>query len=266
MVRIILNADDFGRSLTLNQAVNDSFKQGLISSASLIVTGKYLQNAVDYINAGDYVEKVHLHFNVSTILRDGDSEDMPLTKAMKEDTFFCKNGKFSTYKGLPQKFSYIRKWKVVYRELVAQYEKFIEITKGKADYKHVDFHLWYNLTWPVSVALYFFNRKYKIESIRLIGLHQMNSRKYRLLTWISKTRNIKEVPSTNIDYYLTKKKSLSHYQTIELYCHPNYKNGEFLDDSPSYLHHDRQPMLRQIQMLKDSGDIEFISWKDILET
>lgn len=265
VMKIILNADDFGRSITLNQAVDDSFRQGLVTSAGLIVTGKYLQNAVDYINNGDYIDKVHLHLNVSTVRRDGDTEDMPITETMRKDPFFCKNGKFFPYKGLPQKFSGSRKWMVVYRELVAQYEKFIEITKGKADYKHIDFHLWYNLTWPVSIALYFFNIRFKIKSIRLIGLHQLDNRKYRLFTWISKTHNIKMIPSTNIDYYLSNRQSLSHYKIIELYCHPNYKNGEFLDDSPSYLQHERQPMLRQIQMLKDLGDIEFISWKDAFE-
>lgn len=262
MMKIILNADDFGRSISLNQAVNDSFNQGLISSAGLIVTGKYLQNALEYINTGNYVEKIHLHLNVSTSRIDGDSEDIPLTEAMRKDSFFCKNDKFSPYHGLPEKFIDIRKCKVVYQELVAQYEKFREITKGKADYKHIDFHLWYNLTWPVSVALYFFIKKFNIESVRLIGLHQMHSRKNRLFCWISKPRNVKSIPSTNIDYFLSKRQAFSHCQIIELYCHPNYKDGVFLDDSLSYLRHSRQPMLKQIQMLKELKDIEFISWKD----
>ena len=262
-MRIIINADDFGRSFTLNKAVNDSFKLGLITSAGLIVTGKNLQNALEYIYAGDYIKNIHLHLNVSTSRIDGDSEDVPLTEAMKKDSFFCKDGKFSPYKGLPQKLTTIRKWKVVYKELVAQYEKFIEITKGEANYKHIDFHLWYNLTWPVSVALYFFNRKFKIKTVRLIGLHQVNSRKYRLMRWISKPLSVNCIPSTNIDYYLSKRQSLSHYQTIELYCHPNYKDGVFLDDSPSYLKHDRQPMLKQIQELKNTGNFEFISWSNL---
>ena len=47
MVRIILNADDFGKSVTRNQAIDDSFKQGLIRSAGLIVTGKHLYEGTD---------------------------------------------------------------------------------------------------------------------------------------------------------------------------------------------------------------------------
>lgn len=50
---------------------------------------------------------------------------------------------------------------------------------------------------------------------------------------------------------------------MELYCHPNYKEGVFLDDSPSYLKHERQPMFKQIQLLKEMEDVEFVSWENI---
>ena len=153
MIQVILNADDFGKSPNRNRAVDDCFKQGLISSAGLIVTGKHLQDAVGYINRGEYVGKIHLHFNLSTSLLNEDPDDIPLTEIMRKDSFFCTAGKFTKYKGLSKNVSDIVKWKVVYHELVAQYKKFIEVTDGKADYNHVDFHLWYNLTWPVSVAL-----------------------------------------------------------------------------------------------------------------
>ena len=263
MVKIILNADDFGKSVERNRAIDDSFKQGLIRSAGLIVTGKHLQEAVDYMNEGGYVGNIHLHFNLSANLLHEDSDDIPLTEAMRKDALFCKDGKFKKYNGLPHRFSDIRKWRIVYRELVAQYNKFIEVTNGKANYKHVDFHLWYNLNWPVSIALYFFNRKYKIESVRFIGIHQKSRRRYRLLSWISRPRRVDYIPATNIDYYLSKTKSLVDYKVIELYCHPNYKEGVFLDDSPSYLKHERQPMLKQIQLLKDCADVEFVSWENI---
>lgn len=262
MARVILNADDFGKSPGRNRAVDDSFKQGLICSAGLIVTGKHLQEAVDYMKRGGYVQHVHLHFNLSANLMHEDSDDIPLTEDMKRDPFFCKDGKFFKYKGLPRNFSGIRKWRVVYRELVAQYDKFMEITEGKGNGKHIDFHLWYNLTWPVSVALKIFAKKYKIESVRYIGVHQTNNRRYRLFQKISQTPGVKSVPATNIDYYLSKRQLFDKYPLVELYCHPNYKEGVFLDDSPSYIKHERQPMLKQIQMLRELGDVEFVSWED----
>ena len=79
---------------------------------------------------------------------------------------------------------------------------------------------------------------------------------------LSNNPRVTYIPATNIDYFLTKKQALSHYRIIELYCHPNYKEGVFLDDSPSYLKHERQPMLTQFRGLKEIGDIEFVSWEN----
>lgn len=262
MRKIILNADDFGRSLERNRAIDDSFKQGLIKSAGLIVTGKDLQDAVSLMRESGYQEHIHLHFNLSTSMRDGDSEDAPLSESMRNDSFYCENGRFRPYKRLPAHFTSITKWRIVYRELVAQYNKFKEVTKGEADYSHIDFHLWYNLTWPVALALNLFTWKYSIKSVRYIGEHQKMHRRFRILRAISWNPRVKSIPATNIDYFLSNRESMGKYSIIELYCHPHYKDGVFLDDSPSYLKHERQPMTKQIQSLKAFEPLEFISWED----
>lgn len=262
-MKIILNADDFGKSIERNRAIDDSFKQGLISSASLIVTGKHLSEAIDYMNKGRYTEKIHLHINLSTNLLHEDPDDTPLTEKMRKDSFFCKDGKFKKYKGLPHRITDIRKWKTVYDEMVAQYEKFIEVTEGNADYKHIDFHLWYNLTWPVSVALNVFTRKYKIESVRYISMKNRNIRKNNLYRIISWNPRVKSISCSSIDYFLTKYKSIPKEEVFELYCHPNYKEGVLLDDTPSLFQHDRQPLIEHIQKLKALDSFEFVSWKDV---
>ena len=61
MKKIILNADDFGRSIEQNQAIDSSFHMGLICSAGLIITAQYLQDAIDKANKGGYMEHIHLH-------------------------------------------------------------------------------------------------------------------------------------------------------------------------------------------------------------
>lgn len=262
-MKIILNADDFGRSIERNQAIDDAFKQGLIRSSSLIVTGKYLQDAVDYINKGGYADKIHLHLNLSTSKKDVDSEDIPLTEAMRNDSFFCKNGRFRPFKGLPTNPRGVFKWKIVYHEMVAQYNKFMEVTNGKGDYKHIDFHLWYNLTWPASVALKVFTRKYKIESVRYISMHYKSILKYKIHQIISWNPRVKSISCSSIDYFLTKYRSIPKEKVFELYCHPNYKEGVLLDDTPSLFQHDRQPLIEHIQKLKALDSFEFVSWKDV---
>ena len=104
MIQVILNADDFGKSPERNRAIDDSFKEGLISSAGLIVTGKFLQDAVKYIEKSNYVNKIHLHFNLSANLLHEGSEDAPISDAMRTDSFFCKDDLFIPYKGLPRGF------------------------------------------------------------------------------------------------------------------------------------------------------------------
>ena len=262
MTRIIINADDFGKSPGRNRAIDDSFKQGLITAAGLIVTGKYLQDAVNLLKEGGYTDKIHLHLNLSANLLQEGSEDAPITDSMRNDPFFCSGGKFIPDKGLPNEISAIRKWRVVYREMVAQYKRFIEVTDGKGDYSHIDFHLWYNMSWPVSIALNLFTWRFKIKSVRYIGLHQKKNRRFRLYRAISWNPRVRCIPATNIDYFLSKHQSLKQYGVIELYCHPNYKDGVFLDDSPSYLNHDRQPMQDQIRKLREIEDTEYVSWSD----
>lgn len=264
MTKIIINADDFGKSRDRNRAIDDSFKKQLICSAGLIVTGKHLQEAVSYMKQGGYFDKIHLHFNLSANLLHEDSEDIPLTETMRNDPFFCKDSKFIKYHGLHGRVSDIGKWKTVYFELVAQYERFIEITEGLADYKHIDFHLWYNLTWPVSIALKRFTRQYGIKSVRYLGEHQKKLLRNRLFYMIGKSAGVRCIPATNIDYYLNNRESFSGTPLVELYCHPNYKGGVFLDDSPSYLKHDRQPMEKQISELRQFDDIQFVSWDMVL--
>ena len=264
MTRIILNADDLGKSPRRNQAIVDSFKYGLITSAGMIVTGRYLQDAVNRVFdlcGGGYLKAIHLHFNLSANLLHEGSEDTPISQKIKEDSYWCVDGMFKPYKGLHSQFKDILKWRVCYRELVAQYERFKEVTKGEADYQHVDFHLWYNLNWQVAVALRFFIKKYNIKSVRFIGVHQMKSRKYRLLSKIGGYSASNEIPSTNIDYFLSKSELFQDCDTVELYCHPHYKEGVLLDDSPSYLKHDRQPLKKQLELLKHDGDFEFVSWE-----
>lgn len=59
MRSIILSADDLGRSPERNRAIDESFKNGNIKSAGLLVTGKYLENAVNQINGGGGVCKTY---------------------------------------------------------------------------------------------------------------------------------------------------------------------------------------------------------------
>lgn len=265
MKNIIINADDFGRGHERNNAIDYCIKNGLINSIGLIVTGKNLEHAVELMNEGGYHKHVHLHFNMGICPVDSDTFDVPLTKAVQNDSFFCENGYLKKCRSLSVGYRRIAKSFAIYKELEAQYKIFKEITHGKADYDHIDFHMWYNLTLPCAIAMYFFLKINHIKTARIIGIHQESRPKLKRLARISMNTKIKTYPATNIDYFISKKNDLFVKEDgiIELYCHPNFKNGILLDDSPSYLKHDRQPMAYHIGLLKGLKDLNFVSWADI---
>lgn len=260
-MRIIINADDFGKGIERNRAIDDAFKQGMISSVGTIVTGRYLQDAINQADGGGWLDRLHLHFNFAANSLKENSEDTPLTEVMKNDQFFCKEGKFKQYKGLSNKLSDIRKWRVVYDEMVAQYNYFKEVTKGKANYKHIDFHLWYNLTWPVSIALNVFTRRFKIESVRYWPISYQKKKRHKLFRFLSWNPHVKSVPACSIFYYLTNRQQLANCQIVELFCHPNYKEGVLIDDTPSYLYKDRKAMQAQIDGIRELDGIKIVSWE-----
>lgn len=260
MRQVFLSADDFGRSHERNLAIDEAFKKGLIRSAGLIVTGQYLQDAVCQMNGGGYVKNVHCHFNVSGNIKAENSMDKPLTEKMAKDKSFCSDGLFNPYKCLPNSPKDIFKWWKVYKELCAQYNKFLQVTEGKGNRYHVDFHLWYNLTWPVSIALKFFTWTHRIKSVRYIGVHQEHTRRriFRILSW---NPFVKFYRSSNIDGFLTHPEWFEKETKFELYCHPDYMAGKdvLMDNSISYFEHEKKSMAEHIDLLK-KYDLEFISW------
>ena len=264
MKQVFLSADDFGRSPNRNKAIDESFKNGLIKSAGLIVTGQYLQDAVNQMNDGGYVAHVHCHFNVSGNIKGENSLDKPLTEKMAKDKSFCKDGLFKPYTGLPNRPKDIFKWHVVYKELCAQYNKFLTVTNGKGNRRHVDFHLWYNLTWPVAIALNYFVWTHGIKTVRYIGVHQENSRRKRMFKYLLWNPFVKCYRSSNIDGFLTHPEWFEKEKIFELYCHPDYMEDRervLMDNSISYFGNEKKSMKEHIKLLRQY-DMEYVSWKE----
>ena len=65
MTKILVNADDFGISKGVNEAVIEMHKEGNLDSASVMVTGKYFGDAIEKAKANKSL-KVGLHFNLTT--------------------------------------------------------------------------------------------------------------------------------------------------------------------------------------------------------
>lgn len=86
-MKIIVNADDFGKTAEVNAAIEESFRRGYITQTTLMVNMPYADAAVTWAKANGYADKVGLHLNLD--------EGRPLTDDIKKCRFFCnENGDF----------------------------------------------------------------------------------------------------------------------------------------------------------------------------
>ena len=64
MLKLIINADDFGNSNKVNESIQLGFENGIISSASLMASGKSFSNAVEIIKANPELD-VGIHLTLT---------------------------------------------------------------------------------------------------------------------------------------------------------------------------------------------------------
>ena len=252
-MNVILNADDFGKSLEQNQAIDEAFKQGFVRSVGLIVTEQYLQDAINKARTGGYIKNLHLHFNLSKKL-----SRLPLSE--NDDTAILNDNKSQKQ---VNHFLSIKQLSSIYRELVTQYDYFIEVTNGEANYRHIDFHVWANLSWPVCLLLNLFSWKFHIKTVRYWAIAKKKKTKYKLYRILSWNPFVKSIPACSFFYFLTQRLTLSKSRTIEIFCHPIFKNGELIDGTSSYIKYEKKSLSKLMQDMKKYKDVEFVSWEDI---
>lgn len=129
--RLIVNADDFGASAEVNEAVIRAFKEGVLTSASLMVTGAAAQQAVELAKANPGLA-VGIHL-VTVVGRS-------VLSHAEIPTLVDHAGNFSnnpTSAGLKYFFS-LKARRELRRELAAQLEKFHSTGLRLS---HIDGHL-----------------------------------------------------------------------------------------------------------------------------
>jgi predicted glycoside hydrolase/deacetylase ChbG (UPF0249 family) len=79
--RIVVNADDFGMSRRINQAILQAFKKGLISSATIMANMPAFEEACQIVRRHDLHRRIGLHVNFTS--------GRPLTDAIAGCQRFC---------------------------------------------------------------------------------------------------------------------------------------------------------------------------------
>ena len=268
-MKIILSGDDFGRSHEMNLAIDYAMRNGLICSTALLMGSEYTNEAVELAFSGEYVHNVHCHLNLAACISVG-NHFVPLNEEYKKSRF-CKNGEFANVRYYKPDFA--KYSDVIFKELETQFLTFVKLTNQQGNYSHVDFHLYLNFSPPVAVAYQKLIRKYHIKTARFFGEHhrvceRATSRKRRLidsgLIFLMKRNKACVVKSSKIEYYLERQREFERNNMIELYVHPDYRDGILIDKTNSVFGHDMKPLEEHIDLVKKSGNVEFISWSDLI--
>ncbi len=263
-MKLIISADDFARSHERNQAIDFAMREGLICSAALMINSDYTKEALELAYKGGYLEHIHLHLNMAYGEQiSGNSK--PLCKDFAECDVFCEDGEFRH--PFYYELDFYKYVDLHYRELEAQYLRFKELTEGRGNLNHIDVHIYNNRSYPFASAMFELIKNYNIKTARYFGVHHFTQKfspceTQRLhLAYLLCGRQAYVCKSCNIDYFLTNIKEFENDNIVELYCHPDYVDGNLLDNSESCFGHTKQKLERHIALLKNNA--EFISWSQI---
>ncbi|MCW8346854.1 carbohydrate deacetylase [Vibrio sp. ZSDZ65] len=125
-MKIILNADDFGLTESVNNAIVDCFKMGIVKSTTIMMNQPGTQHAVDLYHQG-LIREVGLHFTVTA--------GKPILDAKQVSTLVDEQGYFLKRRELYRKTDVCSEQ--VYQEIKAQYHA--AINAGLA-INHLDTH------------------------------------------------------------------------------------------------------------------------------
>lgn len=158
--KIVVNADDFGKSESVNAAIAECFAKGIIHRTTLMVNMPAADAAVLLAKENGFFEHVGLHLNLT--------EGRPLTKEIQNNPLICdEKGNFHAGFQKTMKYRlYMDELTIsqIRTELEAQLEKYCSYG---LTLMHVDSHHHVHTNYPVLRALKPLAAKYGFSSIRL---------------------------------------------------------------------------------------------------
>jgi len=155
---LIINADDFGYSLTVNQAILRSFERKFINSASLMANMAGFDDAINMMNRQTVLQgRVGVHLNLT--------EGYPVTRLVSRLPAFCDDSGRLVYDRQRALVHLGRKEKEgLYGELKAQLEK---VLSAGIRPTHLDSHHHVHTEWAIAPLVCRLAREYGICRIRL---------------------------------------------------------------------------------------------------
>lgn len=225
---IIINADDFGLSPSVNKAIIELFDNGLINSSTLMANMTGFEEAVELIHN----RKIEKRIGVHLVLTDGNS----LTEDIKKlDIFF--NKKISGQERIKKLF-FLEKdqKKLIFKEYSAQIEK---VKSNGIPISHLDTHHQLHDMWSIMQILIELLKTYKIPSIRILNNLEKTDYFYKnayrsLINQYLRFRKVNFTDYLGNQYDFMKKfeskSSFFNNKRVEIMVHPDFKKSGLLID------------------------------------
>ena len=252
MIRLIINADDFGLSHSVNEAILESFHKGFITNTTLMVNMPGVDEAVEKAKMEGFWNRVGLHINLF--------EGTPINRNLDRFAEIHDQMGRAKYWAHGVKRFYLRPSlrKEIKKEVELQIEKFMDY---QPQCKHVDshghFHTNYSV-WHLCKELF---QKYGFESTRLSRNLVAGEPKLKGLYKGFYNKDVKKSLSFSTDFFGNFRDYKAFYENgmldklsgknscIELMCHPVYEDG-ILMNAGSIFFSDVLNMYNDVELIK----------------
>lgn len=227
MNNIIINADDFGRSHEVNDAICECMIKGYIQRTSLMVNMPGTEEAIEMSRKYHFEDKIGLHINLC--------EGTPLLYET-QNSFLCRRGEFNScinHRSHPS-------WRILFnkkeqrciqKEVDAQIRKFLKLGYNSG---HIDSHrhIHYNLGVLFSISSLL--KKYEFKSIRKRN-DDIGGNIFEKMIYKNIIERL-ELESTDYFYSLRQWEKFDNYEeieksSVELSVHPYTNNENEIMDS-----------------------------------
>lgn len=230
MVQAIVNADDFGISRKVNEAICQCFDRGIITNTTLMVNMPCADEAVALAKENGFEERVGLHLNLTA--------GTPLTDKIRSCNNFCGNeGNFNAGFHLvtSKRLRIDRKEAAaVGEEIEAQMRKYLAFGLPE---KHIDSHHHAHTDMSVFNELSPLLHKYSFRSVRIS--RNMYEKASAFNVWYKKVynRKLKKSGLKTADYFGSFRDFSSYYDKlpdgvlVEIMLHPMFSSDGVLMDT-----------------------------------
>lgn len=214
---VIINADDFGISPEVNEAIVRCFNEGIISSTTIMMNMPYAKDAVLLAFEHGFEDSVGLHFNII--------EGKPLTEKIKKCKRICREGKFNYRRNTVKKWSSFEK-EAIREEFDAQLNALIDLGILPS---HIDSHQHTHTELPIfniikkSIKI---AGVCKIRATRNVGISKLRILVKNLINTYFKFCGFKVTKYFND---IAQREVNSKLDNIEIMCHPKIIGNDIID-------------------------------------